>query len=91
MPVIFVHGVNNRTGPSYEASRLAQEAFLRRHLRGATIRGKQLASISRVSFPYWGDLATEFAWNMASLPGGDMQALGGFVEGDLQVIVAQLR
>jgi hypothetical protein len=91
MPIVFVHGVNNRLGPSYEAGRLAKEGFLKRHLTGATIHGKQLTAIPKVWFPYWGDLATDFAWKMASLPEGEMQSLGGTASPDLQPLVAQLR
>lgn len=91
MPIVFVHGVNNRKGPAYEAGRLAKEEFLKRHLTGAKIGGKTLAAIPKVWFPYWGDLATKFAWNMASLPQADMQNLGGTADADLQPLVAHLR
>lgn len=91
MPVVFVHGVNNRVGPGYDAGVLAKRSFFQKHLGGATIGGKQLAATPDVSFPYWGDLATKFRWNMASLPHGEMQALGGAVEIDLQPLLAHVR
>jgi hypothetical protein len=91
MPIVFIHGVNNRDGPAYVAGKLAIQAFLKRHLTGAAIDGKQLAAISNVWFPYWGDLATTFAWDMASLPQGEMQALGGAASTDLQPLVAHVR
>jgi hypothetical protein len=91
MPVIFVHGVNTRKGPRYDAGIEVKSTFLKRCLRGATINGKPFGSIRNVEFPYWGDLATTFAWNMASLPRGDMQALGVPTDADLRVILAHIR
>ncbi len=91
MPIVFVHGVMNRPGPAYDAGKLTIEKFLQKHLTGATIRGKPLAVIPKVWFPLWGDLATKFAWDMASLPQGDMQALGGAADVQLQPLIAHLR
>ena len=91
MAVIFVHGVNNRIeDPDYEARRLVTEQFLQRSLKGATINGKALANPLPV-FPYWGDLATKFAWNMKSLPSGEMEALGPGVATELRPLVAAVR
>ena len=86
MAVIFVHGVNNRReNPDYEVGRAVTEKFLRAYLGGATINGKKLPGDVSVRFPYWGDLATQFAWNMASLPAGEIDALGTVgVEADLR-------
>jgi hypothetical protein len=91
MPVIFVHGVNTRTGPEYDAGVRVKTAFLRKCLEGATINGKAFGSIKTVLFPYWGDLATTFAWNMASLPRGDMQALGVPADAVFRVLLAHVR
>lgn len=91
MPIVFVHGVNNRKSPSYDARTLATEAFLKKHLEGASIDGKALASIPQVWFPYWGDLATSFAWEMDSLPRGEMQALGSAADPELGPLVAHIR
>lgn len=90
MPVVFVHGVNNRAGPEYDAGCLAKAAFLKTHLAGAQINGKTLGGLDQVSFPYWGDLGTSFAWNMASLPKGGVQQLGGSASGDTRELAAQL-
>lgn len=88
MAVIFVHGVNNRqTDPDYEARRLVTEGFLKRWLKGASINAKVLADVTP-AFPYWGDLATTFAWNMQSLPAGGQQALGPGVAPDIRAVVA---
>lgn len=90
MPVVFVHGVNTRRGASYTAQTLAIEKFFQRHLTGATVGGKRLAEINKVEFPYWGDLATKFAWNMAALPKSGVQALGASSV-SLQPILALVR
>lgn len=93
MPVIFVHGVNNRReDPDYEVRRAVTETFLRAHLGGATINGRRLPVDVASRFPYWGDLGTRFAWNMASLPAGAIDSLGtGGVETDLRPLVALLK
>ncbi len=87
MPLVFVHGVNTRKGePGYEAQRLLTEKFLQKHLKDASINGKAMATV-KPRFPYWGDLGTEFAWNMASLPAGQINALGAGVEDDLRPLI----
>lgn len=77
MPVVFIHGVNTRrTEPGY-ATRVAMiDRFIQKHLAGAKVHGKPITSVSP-AFPYWGDLATTFAWNMESLPTDHINALGG--------------
>jgi hypothetical protein len=91
MPVLFVHGVNVREGPAYEVGRDLSEKFLQKYLSGVVISGKRLSSFKPV-FPYWGDLASKFAWNMASLPKGGIDSLGpSLVAQDLRPIVAQVR
>lgn len=91
MPVIFVHGVNNRLGPSYDAGVKVKSAYLKTCLAGTTINGKSFGQVGESAFPYWGDLATTFAWNMASLPSGEMEALGTVAEADLRAILAVVR
>lgn len=91
MPVVFVHGVNTRTGAGYEAGLKVKTAFLRKSLAGAKINGKSFANPINVTFPYWGDLATSFAWNMASLPQGDMQALSVAADADVRAFLAVIR
>lgn len=88
MAIVFVHGVNNRQGPGYRAGQLLTEQFLKKHLAGATITGKTLSADPRVYFPYWGDLATTFAWGGASLPKGDFEALGTGTDEAMKMIVA---
>ncbi len=64
MPVLFVHGVNNRiSDPDYEVGRAAKEAYINKFL------GPSLGMrIEEVSFPYWGDLGVTPHWGGASLP-----------------------
>ena len=91
MPIVFVHGVNTRESPSYTAGLEVKRALFEKHLAGAQIGGKPLGAVGTVEFPYWGDLATTFAWQMASLPRGEMQALGGASEPALRVVLAAIR
>lgn len=91
MPIIFVHGVNTRKSPSYTAGLEVKRAFFKQHLKGVEINGKTLDQVEDIAFPYWGDLATTFAWDMASLPRGEMQALGGAAEPTLRAVLAAIK
>ena len=86
VPIVFVHGVNTRKGPAYDAGKLVIDAFVRKHLSGATIGGRALAQ-PVTTYPYWGDLGMTFAYNMASLPRPQMQALGGTADIVMQEIL----
>lgn len=89
MAVIFVHGVNNRKEePGYGVRCLLIEKFLAKHLAGVKIN-KKTVTIAKPRFPYWGDLATKFAWDMQSLPSEGIDSLGpSGVEPDLRPLVA---
>jgi hypothetical protein len=89
MAIVFVHGVNTRQNePGYKARLRLIEKFLKKHIAGASINGKQLVTVTP-RFPYWGDLATRLAWNMASLPSSRINALGApGVEDDLRPLIA---
>lgn len=87
MPIVFVHGVNNRIeDPSYKVGTLVISQFLQRHFAGALTNGKHLRSV-QARFPYWGGLATTFAWNMAALPTGEIDALGANIPDELRPLV----
>lgn len=90
MPVVFVHGVNTRKGPAYDAGTLVIDAFVRKYLSAATIGGRVLAQPA-TTFPYWGDLGMTFAFNMASLPRPQMQALGGTADVVMQNVLGHVR
>ena len=51
MPIVFVHGVNTRKGPAYDAGTLVIDAFARMYLSKATIGGRALAQ-PVATFPY---------------------------------------
>mgnify|MGYP003639383093 CR=1 FL=1 len=94
MPIVFVHGVNNRKSPSYHAQVAVTRSFLQQRLDGAELNGKTLRGLTepnKLLFPYWGDLGTSFAWDMASLPRGPLQALGGVAEASLRAVAATLK
>jgi hypothetical protein len=91
MPIVFVHGVNTRSGPSYDAGVQLKTKFFQQYFAGATINKKVLGQTPAVHFPYWGDLATQFAWNMASLPHGQIQALGVATDEAMRASLAHVR
>lgn len=91
MPIVFVHGVNTREGAGYRTGVELTKNFLNAHLANASIGGKSFTDVPEPLFPYWGDLATTFTWNMASLPHGDMQSLGGAGDVDLRPYLAAIK
>jgi hypothetical protein len=91
MPIVFVHGVNTRSGPAYDARVKLISDYLKQCFGGAKIGGQPLATINAIQFPYWGDLGAMFAWGMASLPRGKMEALGAVAEGDVRDVLAHVR
>jgi hypothetical protein len=91
MPIVFVHGVNTRNGPAYDAGVKVTKGYLKDCFGGTRIGGRPLAAIKDIAFPYWGDLGTTFAWQMASLPRGEMEALGTIAEADLRALLAHVR
>ena len=65
MPIVFIHGVNNRIGEAYHESEAARNGFLRAIVAPALGLG---AGDVFISSPYWGDEGAQFAWGMAVLP-----------------------
>jgi hypothetical protein len=65
MPIVFVHGVNNRRSDSYRESEAARNGFLRELV--APVFGLLPGDV-RIFSPYWGGAAVKFACNMAVLP-----------------------
>jgi len=84
MPIVFVHGVNNRDGNVYRETQVSRDGFLREIIApalGLSPDGVHLSS------PYWGAKGAQFAWEMAVLPdamarfenfgsGEDLEAFG---------------
>ncbi|MFL9910440.1 hypothetical protein [Paraburkholderia sp. RL17-337-BIB-A] len=65
MPIVFVHGVNNREGDVYRDNENGRNGFLREIVAPALeLPSDELYLAS----PYWGAHAAQFAWNMAVLP-----------------------
>jgi hypothetical protein len=78
MPLVFVHGVNNRRGNTPEeqqvfdnATALLREQFAKTAFAERVVAPENLA----VFTPYWGDLGVTFARNLACLPQSGVQAL----------------
>jgi hypothetical protein len=71
MPIVFVHGVNNRDGADYRAEQKARDGFLTEIVAPAL--GLAPDEV-RIANPYWGGDGARFAWNMATLPDPDATA-----------------
>lgn len=68
MPLVFIHGVNNRAeDPAYQADLQMRGTLLRRLFlpRLAQGRYRDMAIVD----VYWGDLGAAFAWGLRSVPG----------------------
>ncbi|MDX0481430.1 hypothetical protein GOD90_20355 [Sinorhizobium medicae] len=83
MPVVFVHGVNNRRDDGYRENEAARNGFLRDIVAEALkLPPDKLTILS----PYWGDNGVKFAWNMAVMPDSDVEfeSFGADPEADAQ-------
>jgi hypothetical protein len=66
VPIVFVHGVNNRKEDSDYASGVDTK---RAYFQSLLASGIGLtAKLVAVEFPYWGGYGVTFRWNQASLP-----------------------
>ena len=81
MPIVFIHGVNNRDGVEYRKSEAALNGFLREVVAPAL--GLSADEVY-LSSPYWGACGAQFAWGMAVLPdsGGNFEKFGGTDEAE---------
>jgi hypothetical protein len=68
MPIVFVHGVNNRRDDGYRDNEAARNGFFRDII--APVFNLPVDQLSVFS-PYWGGDAAKFAWNMSVLPGAN--------------------
>lgn len=68
MPIVFVHGVNNRDGKAYKENESSRNGFLREIIGPAL--GLSPDKLKLFS-PYWGSEGAMFAWNMKVLPDPD--------------------
>lgn len=89
MPIVFVHGVNNRDGPEYRRGVAARTAFLR-----AIVAPTLSVRPGVVGFfnPYWGNEGVRFRWEQASLPepGGPYESFGAAHDADELALVQSL-
>lgn len=89
MPIVFVHGVNNRKDKTFRDNEEGRSGFLRR-IVGPSL-GLGPGEIKMFN-PYWGDEGAKFSWGMAVLPtlkeghesfGG---SLDGFTQADIHTM-----
>jgi hypothetical protein len=66
MPIVFVHGVNNREEDAGYASGVERTRTYLREVFAPRLNPPP--KDVQVSFPYWGNLGVTFRWNQASLP-----------------------
>ncbi|WP_247036024.1 hypothetical protein [Neorhizobium sp. SHOUNA12A] len=74
MPIVFVHGVNNRKEDAGFNDDLARKKEFLKTLVAPPL-GLDPTKVA-VSFPYWGGDGVKFLWNQVSLPGGSFESLG---------------
>ena len=89
MPIVFVHGVNNRDGEAYRENEASRNGFLREIVGPALdLKPDKL----RILSPYWGKFGVQFAWNMAVLPNpaDKFESFGGDAESEALGRVAGL-
>ncbi|MCO5337593.1 hypothetical protein [Delftia tsuruhatensis] len=89
MPIVFVHGVNNRDGEAYRENEQARDAFLKEIVAPAL---GMTPDKLQVFNPYWGEHGVQFAWGMAVLPNpaAEFEAFGTNFEAEAQGRVASL-
>jgi len=89
MPIVFVHGVNNRDGDAYRENEQARDGFLKEIVAPAL--GMKPGKLQVLS-PYWGQHGVQFAWGMAVLPNqsAEFEAFGKDAEAEARGRVAGL-
>jgi hypothetical protein len=78
VPLVFVHGVNNRRGdtPEEQAVFDNRAALIREQFRNVAFASRVKAQDGLAVFtPYWGDLGVKFARNLACVPKSGVQEL----------------
>lgn len=89
MPIVFVHGVNNRDGAAYRENEQARDGFLKEIVAPALgMKPNKLQVLN----PYWGKHGAQFAWGMAVLPNPsvEFEAFGNDAEAEARGRVAGL-
>jgi len=77
MPLVFVHGVNNRRGTTAADQSLFDDrvALMQQQFAHVTFADRVAPDRLQTFSPYWGDLGVKFARNFASLPKSGVQTL----------------
>jgi hypothetical protein len=76
MPIVFVHGVANRSdSPDYSAGLQSIERLLREYVC-PIISPTDAAGVEFIA-PYWGGVGVRFAWNRVCCPAGILGMGGG--------------
>lgn len=83
MPIVFVHGVNNRMGSEYRDNEVARNAYIRAIVGPAL--GLQPADV-KIFNPYWGDEGARPYRDGASMPEEKGETFGG--DEDAEVLAA---
>lgn len=73
MPIVFVHGVNVRRDLNYDGDVAQRNAYLRQYALVGRVTDPAQVQIFN---PYWGDLAANLAWKLASLPPDEQETFG---------------
>jgi hypothetical protein len=73
MPLIFVHGVNNRDNAGYRAAEKDRDHLFRTFALDRIAPDPKKVTILN---PYWGQYGASLAWNYASLPGAEGETFG---------------
>ena len=87
MPLVFVHGVNNRPGDSWEQGKVSRHSLFRRFMYPNL--GQDPAS-AKFFDPMWGPLAATPVWDHAALPreSDKVEALGDADRAALAVVAS---
>jgi hypothetical protein len=91
MPIVYVHGVDNRPGRAYANGVAVRRKFLDEHIAPLQIDGSVIGPCldAKTSFPLWGDHGAAFRWDMASLPQlSKKESLGTAEEMDMAAVLA---
>ena len=72
MPLVYVHGVGNRLGDTYDRRCVERDALFRQFMFPAINANQD----DVVHNPYWGAFGARLRWDGASLPAGDLESLG---------------
>lgn len=75
MPIVFIHGVAQRRGPKYDEAVRLRDALFRQYV----YKHLRIPAEMPVTDAYWGDVAAEFRWGMASVPTEGIEPLGAEV------------